>query len=451
MTAILRLRPEVQDYLETTLCRLKKEHSECRLSCLLDRLSEPPLTTTLRMNLQKASADEISQKLHAVLVKQYAKRQGFQPEIYIHPQVTDCLVVTNKGPESIVMVEKEVIVDAVCGAAVLRGSDVYACGILAAPAGMQPGDVVSLYADLNGLCRRGLVKPFDGPKCFLGNGRACISRHDIFSSEQRGLGIEMTEPLYLAPSLSDVLTDLIFPQNLPSIVCVHVLDPHMGETVLDMCAAPGGKTTHIASLMENKGHVIALDRSKNKIAKIKENLSCWGLSCVNVYCFDGTKSVSTSDGLPLTGPPPYSVHSFDRILLDAPCSGLGRRPMLSNDMSLREVKSYPPLQKKLFEKAVELLKDNGVLVYSTCTITLEENEDIVAWALKTFPLLKLVSQIPHLGGTGISGSRLKENNCSLVQRFGPITGQTNKTTDVDSDTIGFFIAKFVKMPEHTES
>lgn len=54
-----------------------------------------------------------------------------------------------------------------------------------------------------------------------------------------GLGIEMTEPLYLAPSLSDVLTDLIFPQNLPSIVCVHVLDPHIGETVLDMCAAPG--------------------------------------------------------------------------------------------------------------------------------------------------------------------------------------------------------------------
>ncbi|KAM4027830.1 tRNA (cytosine(72)-C(5))-methyltransferase NSUN6 isoform 2-T2 [Anomaloglossus baeobatrachus] len=322
---------------------------------------------------------------------------------------------------------------------------------------MKEGDEVSVYSDIEGKCKRGATQ-FDGTKIFIGNGISELSRSEIFCSQSpiKGKGIRMTDPVYLSPSFDNVLPRYIFLQNLPSAVVSYVLNPQPGERVLDMCAAPGGKTTHIATLINDQGEVIAIDKIANKVEKIKQNASVLQLRSIQAYCFNSTKAVrqDSSDNPEGTGPP-FPPESFDRVLLDAPCSGMGQRPNMAGALSLKELTSYQPLQRKLFRAAVSLLKPGGTLVYSTCTITLSENEEQVAWALQTFPGLQLQAQDPHIGGVGMAGAGLPPDQLQLLQRFDPslavpcdLSDGTPEDKDwtlpANTDTIGFFIAKFVK-------
>ncbi|XP_038951726.1 tRNA (cytosine(72)-C(5))-methyltransferase NSUN6 isoform X3 [Rattus norvegicus] len=274
----------------------------------------------------------------------------------------------------------------------------------------------------------------------------------------RGIGIRMTEPIYLSPSFDNVLSGYIFLQNLPSTVVAHVLDPQPGEKILDLCAAPGGKTTHIAALMRDQGEVIALDKILTKVTKLKQNASLLGLHSIRAFCFDATKALKLEVMDGVDGAPPFLPESFDRILLDAPCSGLGQRPNMACTWTLKEVTSYQPLQRKLLNVAVRLLKPGGVLVYSTCTVTLAENEEQVAWALRTFPCLQLQPQEPQIGGEGMLGAGLSLEQLKQLQRFDPCvvpleSMDTNSLGDArredviwlaNKDCIGFFIAKFLK-------
>ncbi|XP_057398145.1 tRNA (cytosine(72)-C(5))-methyltransferase NSUN6 isoform X2 [Balaenoptera acutorostrata] len=274
----------------------------------------------------------------------------------------------------------------------------------------------------------------------------------------RGIGVRMTDPVYLSPSFDNVLPSYLFLQNLPSAVVSHVLDPQPGEKILDLCAAPGGKTTHIAALMHDQGEVIALDKISNKVEKIKQNALLLGLNSIRAFCFDGTKALKLDMLKDTDGEPPFLPESFDRILLDAPCSGMGQRPNMACTWTLKEVTSYQPLQRKLFTVAAELLKPGGVLVYSTCTVTLAENEEQVAWALETFPHLQLQHQDPQVGGEGMLGAGLSSEQLKRLQRFDPcvVLSQDSDTGSLrdagiedtiwlaNKDCIGFFIAKFVK-------
>uniref|UniRef100_A0ACB8FV69 Methyltransferase nsun6 n=1 Tax=Sphaerodactylus townsendi TaxID=933632 RepID=A0ACB8FV69_9SAUR len=140
------------------------------------------------------------------------------------------------------------------------------------------------------------------------------------------------------------------------------------------------------------GEVIAMDKIADKVKKIGQNAALLQLNCIKTFCYDSTKALTTNQTECGQGGPPFLPESFDRILLDAPCSGMGQRPNMAYSWSLKEMNSYQPLQRKLFRVAVQLLKPEGILVYSTCTITLSENEEQVAWALQTFPCLRLQSQ-----------------------------------------------------------
>ncbi|XP_029415025.1 putative methyltransferase NSUN6 isoform X4 [Nannospalax galili] len=324
---------------------------------------------------------------------------------------------------------------------------------------MKAGDAVSVYSDIKGKCKKG-AKEFDEIKIFLGNGISEVSRKEIFNGlpDLRGIGIRMTEPVYLSPSFDSVLPGYVFLQNLPSAVVAHVLNPQPGEKILDLCAAPGGKTTHIAALMRDQGEVIALDKIPSKVEKIKQNASLLGLNSVRAFCFDGTKALKLDIIDDTEGAPPFLPESFDRILLDAPCSGMGQRPNMACTWTLKEVMSYQPLQRKLFHVAVELLRPAGVLVYSTCTVTLAENEEQVAWALTAFPCLQLQAQEPRIGGEGMVGAGLSPEQLKQLQRFDPsaVLLQDMDTESLrdsrredmillaNKDCIGFFIAKFLK-------
>ncbi|KAK3743413.1 hypothetical protein QZH41_011525, partial [Actinostola sp. cb2023] len=368
---------------------------------LLKCLGTPPLYTTVRVNTTKIAVNDAKKQLEFVLEKQCEENDWTMFSVHRHDVIPDVLIIPGYGPHHRVPSKKEVIVDTYCGTAVLRGADVYAPGVMATHPGMQQGDTVSVYADLDNKCRKGLTKPYLGKKLFIGNGYAMLSRSDIFCDNLNasGVAVKVTNPLYNCPSLSDILPGIVFPQNLPSIIAGHVLDPQPGETVLDMCAAPGGKTTHLASLMDNKGVIVAFDKSVTKVKKIQANCRLLGTTNVHPFAYDASKSLDTNlEKLNIVKdaevlPPPYPPESFDRILLDAPCSALGQRPNSVVQMSLKTLQSFPVLQRKIFPAAVGLLKEGGVLVFSTCTITVQENEQLVAWALDKFPCMHLCAQV----------------------------------------------------------
>ncbi|KAM3929659.1 tRNA (cytosine(72)-C(5))-methyltransferase NSUN6 [Leptodactylus fuscus] len=459
----IRLKKEVEDYLRTVyhnneiVVALGAEEAERKFVRLQDHLSHPPSFTTVRVNTRLTSVENAKRLLSEEIHKQFP---SVDIPIYQHPQLSDLLLIPVVGPRRELKQHPiQVIVGAQCGSAVLRGAHVYSAGILSASKWMKAGDKVSVYSDIEGQCKRGATE-FDGTKVFIGNGISELSRSEIFcsSSPIKGKGIRMTEPAYLSPSFDNVLPGYIFLQNLPSAVTSHVLNPQPGERVLDMCAAPGGKTTHIATLMDGQGEVIAMDKIANKVEKIKQNAFVLKLSNIQAYCYNGTKAVThdKSDNGQGTGPP-FPPESFDRVLLDAPCSGMGQRPNMACALSLKELTSYQPLQRKLLSTAVSLLKPGGTLVYSTCTITLAENEEQVAWALKTYPCLQLQAQEPHIGGAGMRGAGLSPDQLNLLQRFDPSLAELRDfdiddrtyeekelTRQANTDTIGFFIAKFIK-------
>ncbi|XP_076617132.1 tRNA (cytosine(72)-C(5))-methyltransferase NSUN6 isoform X1 [Chaetodon auriga] len=455
----ISLSPEVSDFLRSVflnnevLAAVGHQEAESRFQKLLSCLSHPPSCTCVRANTHLAPLEEIRHKLAEELKKQQmcdSSAEEVSLQILPHPRVPDVLLLPVDGPRPVKQLSSELVVGAQCGSAVLRGAHVFVPGIVASPKYMKAGDVVSVFSDMEGKCTRGATS-FQGKRTFLGNGVAQIDRSSIFCTGEpvKGIGVRMVDPLYRSPSFDGVLPSLTFLQNLPSVVVGHVLGPRPGERILDMCAAPGGKTCHIAALMGDQGEVVALERIRNKVDRIRQNAQILHLSSIKAYCFNSTQAVS-SDPAQETEGPPFPPESFDRVLLDAPCSGLGQRPNLGSTWSLKEICSYQPLQRKLFHAAVRLLKKGGVLVYSTCTVTLAENEEQVAWALDTFPCLALQPQEPHIGAEGMLGAGLPPEQLRLLQRFSPELSwdQTWSAAPfpcrADRDTIGFFIAKFLK-------
>jgi len=162
---------------------------------------------------------------------------------------------------------------------------------------------------------------------------------------------------------------MYFVQDEASQVIAHLLAPRPGERVLDACAAPGGKSTHLAQLMEDRGEIIALDLHRPKVEIIQENCRRLGVSTVQTFQADATQ--------PLPFPLPFT---FDRILLDAPCTGLGilhRNPEVKWRRKPQDPRRLQRLQLALLENICSRLKKGGILVYSTCTMTREENDAVV--------------------------------------------------------------------------
>ncbi|VVC44955.1 Hypothetical protein CINCED_3A014467 [Cinara cedri] len=334
----------------------------------------------------------------------------------------------------------EIIIDIATGQSALRGSNIFAPGIMGMTSEIQVDSNISVYADLAKGCKRGYQKYYDDPlKIFVGNGIAKMNRRQLFNGDMnpKGIAVEMTDPITGIPSFT-LPDECGMLQNLPSIITGHALDVNENNLkVLDMCAAPGNKTTHIAILMNNKGTIDAIDKSKIKLKKVDLRCEHFGITNVRIHHFDSLINVDldnrNSDN---ENKPPFKVELFDRVLLDAPCSNLGQRPLLKIDADANLIKSFPVLQRKLLKNAVDLVKPGGILIYSTCTITLEENEQNVAWVLEKFPQMELLPINSQIGSSGITQVGLNDNYCELVRRFGP--------ENVEDDCIGFFIAKFQK-------
>lgn len=167
---------------------------------------------------------------------------------------------------------------------------------------------------------------------------------------------------------------LFYLQSLSSMLPPLVLDPQPGERVLDLAAAPGSKTTQMAAMMGNRGYILANDANPVRAERLRFNLARQGVGIAEVSVQDGRR---LGDRL---GP------TFDRVLIDAPCSGEGRfivaDPRTYRHWSERLVRQLVPLQRRLLLSALRAAKPGGIVVYSTCTLNLEENEGVVDWVLK---------------------------------------------------------------------
>lgn len=148
----------------------------------------------------------------------------------------------------------------------------------------------------------------------------------------------------------------------------YIVDPQPGEMILDSCAAPGGKTTHLAQLMNNQGEIIAFDIDKDRLFLVKENCQRLGISIVKTHVGDITKSKY------------LDKYKFDRILVDAPCSGIGvirRHPDIKWRKRENSFLELAERQLYILNAVTKLLKPGGLLIYSTCTTEPEENQKIV--------------------------------------------------------------------------
>lgn len=161
----------------------------------------------------------------------------------------------------------------------------------------------------------------------------------------------------------------IYIQDLSSVYVSYALNPRPGEKILDLCAAPGGKSSHIAALTSNNAKIISCDIHEHKVELLRQNRNRLGASAITPILYDATK---LNDKW---------IQKFDKVLVDTPCSGLGvlgKKPDMRWNRTLTSVLSFPALQKRILMNAARYVAPGGLLVYSTCTLNQKENSDIVS-------------------------------------------------------------------------
>lgn len=190
-----------------------------------------------------------------------------------------------------------------------------------------------------------------------------------------------------------IVQGLCYVQDPSTLMAVEMLDPQPGDTVLDACAAPGGKTSFMAELMGNQGRIVACDSSRPRLERMHENLNRLNVTNAEVRRVDW-----------LSRPLPFEPESFDRILVDAPCSNTGvirRRVDVRWRLTPADFEQMPGRQHRILEAVFPLLKPGGTLVYSTCSLEPEEDEQVAERAASEVPGITLAEMRrcePHKDG-----------------------------------------------------
>jgi tRNA (cytosine49-C5)-methyltransferase len=215
-------------------------------------------------------------------------------------------------------------------------------------------------------------------------------------------------------------------QEAASMIPVEILDPKPGEVILDMCAAPGSKTTQIASKMENKGILVANDYKGKRLASLGMNVQRCGLL---------NSVITLKHGAAING------MEFDRILVDAPCSATGAIRKSGKTLlmwNLASIRRLAGEQRKLLEHAFKILKKGGVIVYSTCSVEPMEDEGVVNYLINKYENAKLEQVDIKLK----PGKTILESD---GEKYSPEIKKTLRLWPQDNDTEGFFVARIRKL------
>ncbi|MCW4017852.1 MAG: RsmB/NOP family class I SAM-dependent RNA methyltransferase [Candidatus Bathyarchaeota archaeon] len=245
----------------------------------------------------------------------------------------------------------------------------------------------------------------------------------------RGLGVELEKVPYLksgywvgktrvsAGATAEYLLGMYSIQEAAAQIPATLFKGLKNKKVLDACAAPGGKTTQLADLMDNKGVLVSLDVNKRRLSALANHLERCHVRCCVVYSLDARRA----SGLNL---------QFDRILLDVPCSGnFASDPQWFSRRTHADVKRNAKVQREILAEAAKCLAPNGEIVYSTCSLEPEEDELNMDWAVKNLGLqIQVVDCEGAVGLTEVFGQKL-DSSVSRCRRFWP------------RDMQGFFVCK----------
>jgi len=308
------------------------------LEQVLCAMKTPPRTSYCRVNRILANKDQVIKSLEQEL-QEWIVSCGAQDQLHVsvspHKILEDVVAIditsaTTRETETLVdskiptvdnqqpvlfakwpsrqklgwpMTHRVVLCDRFCGEAVLRGSSIFVRGVVCADSGIASGETVAVYADIRDdtapcLSRGLLLEQYSGTCVFLGIGTAACKRADMFNSSQ-GLGIQMSPLPWnragpILPPLHGMLATTAVFQNLPSVVVGHALQPAPGNVILDMCAAPGGKTSHLASVVHNQATIVACDKSRKKMVSARAWFERLGATCITPLALDSTDCVQPS-------------------------------------------------------------------------------------------------------------------------------------------------------------
>jgi len=359
-----------------------------------DALRRPSRRYFIRVNTLRASPREVVESLSS---------KGVRAEPY--PPLEEALYIEVEGPFEIGLHEKKVVVDKFTAESVLQGAHVYAPGIIKCM-GLKRGEKVTILDDRGGAVAEGV---------------SVMDERDVLRM-RRGLAVLVVRSPYRVPSLRETpeyYNGWIYPQSMPAMVTSRVLDPKPGEVIADLNCAPGGKTSHISQLTGDMALIYAMDRTARKVEATRDTLN--RLGCRNVRLF-----IQDSRYVHLDHP----ELRVDKCVVDPPCSALGVTPKVYEDVDHYKVKVLSEYQKQFVKAAAAILKTGGTMTYSVCTITPEECEGVVEYAVENCNL-KVAPQNLMLGEKGLSEYF---GDAKYLQRFHPhIHG------------VGYFIAKFIKV------
>lgn len=364
-----------------------------RTERILIALKKPNSKYFIRVNSLKSDSEEVIRNL---------MQKGI--EVYRHDMIEEAIFLPTKGPFELPKTEMKITADKYAAESVIQGANLYAPGVI----------------NCHGLRKNQRVTVVDEFGEAVGVGIAQMSENEVLAL-RRGIAVEVTDSVYYIPTLRESREfelGYIYPQSLPAMITSRILDPRPGEEIIDICAAPGGKTSHLAQLMENNGQIVAVDKNKTKVHKLLNTLIRLGIKNTQVICHDARY-------LDIDFP----TLKANKVLVDPPCSSLGVRPKLFDYTSTEEINSLAEYQKQILKTASKIVKLGGIVVYSTCTLTIEENEEVIKYAIENCNLELIEEKKFCFGSPGIQRAF---NKATLAQRFEP---------DVHEDCQGYFIAK----------
>jgi len=379
-------------YDEQLLAELRQVYGTHGLRVFLDAIRRPPARYYVRVNVLKIDPGELLDDMRS---------QGYI--VYRDEFLEEALWLPVRGPQRVRDTGCYIVVDKKAAESIMMGAHVYAPGVRGIDDCARPGVEVTVRAE-NGV--------------IVAN--AVIVKEFLHSLRRRGgLVAENVRPLYSVPSLRDTAwarNGLIYEQSISSMLVARILDPAPGSVIVDMCAAPGGKTGHVYELVRGRARVIALDHSASKTRRLVENLRRLGHSGVEVIRLDSRYAdIRLGKGI------------ADYIVLDPPCTSLGVLPKVWDKKSYRDVRNSALYQRQFLRAAYNLLKPGGVIVYSTCTVTLLENEENIQYAVEELGF-RLVMPPLRVFGKGVGPGA-----DYLVRVHPHVHGAT-----------GYFVARLVK-------
>ncbi|MBC7121069.1 MAG: RsmB/NOP family class I SAM-dependent RNA methyltransferase [Candidatus Methanosuratus sp.] len=339
-----------------------------RVQALLEGLGTPPRRYAVRVNTIRGEVDEVVEYFNGIGAKCKA-----------HEAIEEAALISVEGPFEVDGLGNSITAKKHAAESVMLGSNLYLPGVMRMQRA-KVGDRVRIEDPRGHPVGFGVSKIHSGIR---GN---------------EGIAVQTLQSIYRLPPIRETpvfIDGKIQEQSLPAILTSRILDPQPGETIVDMCAAPGGKTAHIAQLQGDTGRILAFEHSPRRIGRMRAELDRLGIRSVTLERADSRYLDKDRPSL-----------KADRVLVDPPCTALGVRPKLYEETGVAEVLSSAAFQKQFLRSAARIAKPGGVVVYSTCTITLEENEDVVRFACEELGL-ELEEPPLRVEGAG-SGMGLKE-------------------------------------------